>query len=214
MNARPAPLFVGEHPAVDLLNTVATPAGTTFDWLMDGADLVSWLEQAALIDSATAREFRERNPRDLDWVATGARAMREELRQFVKRHAGKPLKASVLKELEGVNALLAKDHLYFEIVPRSAPPSPSGTRSSSTQANPFEIKTRRRWTEPEQLLLPLALAIGDLVSSADFRLVRGCEGLECTVFFYDRTKNHHRRWCSMALCGNRAKVAAFRGRQA
>jgi predicted RNA-binding Zn ribbon-like protein len=31
--------------------------------------------------------------------------------------------------------------------------------------------------------------------------------------FYDRTKSHKRRWCSMALCGNRHKVAEFRKRR-
>jgi predicted RNA-binding Zn ribbon-like protein len=216
MSARPAPFFVGEHPAIDLLNTVATPAGTTFDWLTDGADLIAWLEQAALIDPATASEFRKRNPRELDGLAKEARALREGLRQFVKRHAGKPLKPGALKELEGVNELLARDHIYFQIEPRSASTSvarSSSTQPSSTQAPSFEINPRRRWTRSEQLLQPLAFAIGDLVSSADFRLVRGCESPECTVFFYDRTKNHRRRWCSMALCGNRAKVAAFRDRQ-
>ncbi len=187
---------------MDLLNTVATPAGTTFDWLADGADLVDWLERSVLIDRATASEFRGGNPRELDRVAKEARALREWLRQFVRRHAGKALKASGLKELEELNEFLAKDHVYFQIEPRS----------SSSPTCSFELKLRRRWTEPEQLLRPIATAIGDFMSTADFRLVRACENPDCTVFFYDRTKNHRRRWCSMAICGNRAKVAAFRNR--
>ncbi|NEJ40784.1 CGNR zinc finger domain-containing protein, partial [Rhizobium ruizarguesonis] len=36
---------------------------------------------------------------------------------------------------------------------------------------------------------------------------------DCTLFFLDTTKSHRRRWCSMALCGNRMKVAAFRSRK-
>jgi predicted RNA-binding Zn ribbon-like protein len=203
MNTRPAPLFFGEHPAMDFLNTVATPAGTTYDWLADGADLVDWLERSALIDHATAGEFREGNPRQLDRVAKEARALREWLRRFVKRHAGNALKASAQKELEELNELLAKDHVYFQIEPRSGP-APS---------SPFELKLRRRWAEPEQLLQPIAAAVGDLISTADFRLLRACENPDCTIFFYDRSKNHRRRWCSMAMCGNRAKVAAFRNRQ-
>jgi predicted RNA-binding Zn ribbon-like protein len=62
------------------------------------------------------------------------------------------------------------------------------------------------------LLQPLAEAIADLVSHADFRLIRACEGSACTLMFLDKTKAHARRWCSMALCGNRAKVAAHRAR--
>jgi predicted RNA-binding Zn ribbon-like protein len=42
--------------------------------------------------------------------------------------------------------------------------------------------------------------------------VRRCEGVDCVLWFYDRTKAHRRRWCSMEGCGNRAKVARFRSR--
>ena len=52
------------------------------------------------------------------------------------------------------------------------------------------------------------------VALADFRLIRGCEGPVCTLLFLDRTKAHGRRWCSMAVCGNRAKAAAHRARRA
>jgi predicted RNA-binding Zn ribbon-like protein len=33
------------------------------------------------------------------------------------------------------------------------------------------------------------------------------------LYFYDTTKNHRRQWCSVAMCGNRHKVAEFRRRQ-
>ena len=66
---------------------------------------------------------------------------------------------------------------------------------------------------PEQLLAPLAEAAAAPLVEGDFELVRHCENPECTLWFYDRTKSHRRRWCSMALCGNRHKVATFRRRQ-
>jgi predicted RNA-binding Zn ribbon-like protein len=50
--------------------------------------------------------------------------------------------------------------------------------------------------------------------AGDFSLIRRCEHPECVLWFYDRTKAHKRRWCSMALCGNRHKVAQFRKRKA
>src|SRR4029077_4909064 len=43
--------------------------------------------------------------------------------------------------------------------------------------------------------------------------VKKCENPACVLFFYDGTKNHSRRWCSMKACGNRTKVAAFYQRQ-
>jgi predicted RNA-binding Zn ribbon-like protein len=61
--------------------------------------------------------------------------------------------------------------------------------------------------------VPVAEAVATLLAKGDFSLVRKCESPDCTLWFHDRTKSHHRRWCSMALCGNRMKVAAFRARQ-
>lgn len=36
---------------------------------------------------------------------------------------------------------------------------------------------------------------------------------QCGWLFYDRSKNLSAGWCSMAVCGNRAKNRAYRGRQ-
>ncbi|WP_309140152.1 CGNR zinc finger domain-containing protein [Candidatus Pantoea bituminis] len=66
---------------------------------------------------------------------------------------------------------------------------------------------------PAQWLEPMADLAASLLAEKDFNLVRECEHPECTLWFFDRTKAHRRRWCSMALCGNRAKVARFRQQQ-
>jgi predicted RNA-binding Zn ribbon-like protein len=44
--------------------------------------------------------------------------------------------------------------------------------------------------------------------------LKACGQETCRWAFYDRTKNHSRRWCSMADCGNRAKARAYRERHA
>lgn len=62
-------------------------------------------------------------------------------------------------------------------------------------------------------LAPLGEAAVELLAQGDFSLVRQCEHEECTLWFYDRTKSHRRRWCSMAFCGNRHKVSEFRKRR-
>ena len=46
----------------------------------------------------------------------------------------------------------------------------------------------------------------------DFTNIRACEGHRCTLIFADHTRRRGRRWCSMAMCGNRAKQAAHRHR--
>lgn len=42
---------------------------------------------------------------------------------------------------------------------------------------------------------------------------RECGSPDCRSVFYDRSKNHSGRWCTMAECGNRAKVRAYRDRE-
>jgi len=46
-----------------------------------------------------------------------------------------------------------------------------------------------------------------------FEHLKLCADETCRSVFYDRSKNHSGRWCSMATCGNRAKVRAWRDRQ-
>jgi predicted RNA-binding Zn ribbon-like protein len=43
--------------------------------------------------------------------------------------------------------------------------------------------------------------------------VRNCSGESCGVIFLDTSRQGQRRWCSMAACGNTAKVQAFRRRE-
>jgi predicted RNA-binding Zn ribbon-like protein len=45
------------------------------------------------------------------------------------------------------------------------------------------------------------------------RELRTCEGSGCGAFFLDLSRGKGRRWCSMARCGNRVKVAALRRRR-
>ena len=193
---RSAVLFVGDHPAMDFLNTHATPGGVAVEWLATGGDLLDWLEQAGLIEAAVAARFRDVPA--LGVVAERARALREWFRGFVRGHAGRPLGAAAEGELGPVNQLLAEDRSYGRVV---------------GEGDGLTLQRLRRWETPEELLLPIAFVIADLLCNADFRLVRACEGHDCTLMFLDRTKAHHRRWCSMAACGNRAKAAAHRARK-
>ncbi len=75
------------------------------------------------------------------------------------------------------------------------------------------LATVRRWRSPESLLLPIGEAMARLVADEDFTHVKACEGHNCTLMFVDHTRARARRWCSMGLCGNRAKVSAHRKRK-
>lgn len=208
--SRPEPMFLGDHLAMDFLNSTATPSDGRVEWLRDGADLVDWLERAGAIEGAVATKFRRGGSRQaLDGVAEQARSLREWLRAFVGRHAGGELGRDALAELSPLNKLLAADESYSQVVAGGEARPGAGDGEHG-----LRLRRVRRWTTPDQLLQPIAEAIGDLVCHADFRLIRACEGSGCSLVFLDRTKAHARRWCSMALCGNRAKAAAHRARAA
>jgi len=204
---RPSPFMVGDHLALDFLNTVATPSDSPIEWLTDGQDLLAWLEQAGAVDAAVIKQLRA-SGEELDAVAADARRLREWFRGFVRQHKGKSLVGASLRELAPLNRLLAEDDTYRQVVASIR----SATRDRRSSLAPLLWSQQRRWAGPRRLLQPIADAMGELVCHADFRLVRACEGARCTLLFYDRTKGHARRWCSMSACGNRAKAAAHRAR--
>ena len=208
---RPAPMFIADAPGLDFLNTFAAPSGSDIEWLGDGQDLLAWLEGAGLIAADDASAIRAgTNPGELDAVAAQARALREWFRGFVLKHAGHPLKSDALPELNPLNRLLERDQAYGAIV------TSESLARMSVQAphdhHALHWRWHRRWRTPDMLLLPVSVAMANIVCEADFTLVKKCEGPACTMLFLDTTKGHARRWCSMAVCGNRAKQATHRAR--
>ncbi len=207
---RPAPFFIGDDLALDFLNSVAAPWGQEIEWVASGGDLLAWLEQAHAVPAGVSTHFRAHSgSRALDTVASEARELREWFRVFVRNHAGKPLGRSALRDLAPLNGLLERDKIYRLIEIAHA-----GDRGKTERdAVPaLQWQAKRGWDSPKALLFPIAEAMGDLVCQKDFTLVRKCEGPTCTLWFLDVSKGHARRWCSMAVCGNRAKAAAHRAR--
>jgi predicted RNA-binding Zn ribbon-like protein len=201
MDRRPPAIFIADALGLDFLNSIATPVDTAVDRIDDGEGYLSWLEQAHLVPRDILGDMRARAlPGELDKVAGQARSLREWFRDFVRRHKGCPLTSDALAELEPLNRLLERDEAFGQIAV-----GPAG------QA-PFELASLRRWRTPEALLLPVGGALAQLVCTEDFSHVKACEGPACTLMFADHTRGHARRWCSMAICGNRAKQAAHRSR--
>ena len=195
-------IFIADAPGLDFLNSVATPVDEEVDWISDGEGLLAWLEQAACVPRETLEAIQSRStPAELDEVAAQARELREWFRGFVRKRKGRPLVAKDLHELEPLNQLLERDEQHREIVANAA-----------DDVTTFELRANRRWQSAGSLLMPVAEVLAKLVCEEDFTLVKACEGASCTLLFADHTRGHARRWCSMAICGNRAKVAAHRKR--
>jgi len=59
------------------------------------------------------------------------------------------------------------------------------------------------------VLVPIAHSVAEIVADPRaHEAVRKCANDGCALYFYDTSRTGRRRWCSMAACGNRAKVAA------
>ena len=61
----------------------------------------------------------------------------------------------------------------------------------------------------EWLLAAIARSAAELIVEGAAAPVKRCANSDCRLFFYDDSRTRQRRWCSMAVCGNRHKVAAF-----
>jgi predicted RNA-binding Zn ribbon-like protein len=207
---RPPPIFIADSLGLDFLNSIAVPVDTEVEWLASGEDLLVWLKQAGLLPDDVLNVFRKSPvPRELDAIAAQARALRDWFKLFVYEHMGRPLEPSALRQLEPLNQLLARDEEFGQIVIRDRRHDHG---NGAATISGLAWRQQRRWLLPESLLLPIGRSLADLVCAEDFAFVKACEGPSCTLLFVDRTRGRARRWCSMAVCGNRAKQAAHRER--
>ena len=189
-------LFLGNHLALDFLNTCPVQNGEALELLPDFDALLRWYQAADLLNSREAD-----SPRQL-WgasapanrVVEAMRELREGLRKVVlARECGGTIRHAILDELN----LLMAEH-------------PMLTRLKTSGRAP----TTELWFDPrrpEDLFAPLAHSAALLFSEADWSRVRKCG--QCVLHFYDTSKKGTRRWCSMQLCGNRIKVAAYAARR-
>ena len=180
--------WVADHPALDLLNTTPKIDGAIQELFQTDRDVVRWLGLAGWRVETDLAKLRPRSLLD------AARGLRETIRTLVERR-----KAGKRADPEALNEYLAKARSYAELALKK-----DGS-----------LELRRKWKQrtAEEILAPLAESAADLLVHGDVELIRQCESEECVLWFNDRTKSHHRRWCSMAACGNRHKVAQYRKRQ-
>jgi predicted RNA-binding Zn ribbon-like protein len=190
---------LGDHPALDFLNSTARPAPDTIELIGDGRAYLTWLELAGFIDAADEDlAVRAFSPAELDAVAAEAVRLREWLRPVIAAWTAADHPAPPDAARDRLNDILGLGRRFQQI------------ETGDDEAP--RVRERRSWDDPRQLLVPPAEAAAHLLTEADRNLVRHCEGPACTLWFYDRTKSHRRRWCSMAACGNREKARKHRER--
>jgi predicted RNA-binding Zn ribbon-like protein len=179
--------FIGDHLAIDFVNTVRWSGGAVTDTLQSDADVKVWLALAAVPVA----------PKPAAWPAGALLGAARRLRAAALM-AIEAKKAGRRPSLTVINSFLETSASHGRLVAHSK----SG----------LEFRRVYHGETPEEYLLPVTEAVAGLLAEADFDLVRQCASERCVLWFYDRTRGHGRRYCTSAGCGNRAKVAAYRSR--
>jgi predicted RNA-binding Zn ribbon-like protein len=179
--------FIGDHLAIDFVNTVRVVDGEVADTLQSDGDVKVWLGLAAVPVAAKPARWPAGT---LLKVARGLRA--------ATLNAIKAKKAGCRPTLREINSFLTSSASHGRLV--------------AHDESALEFRRVYHGDTPEEYLLPVTEAVAELLAEADFDLVRQCASERCVLWFYDRTKGHGRRYCTSAGCGNQAKVAAYRSR--
>jgi Putative stress-induced transcription regulator len=180
-NTRPGPRFVAGDLALDFLNSIIRSGDEVVELLANGQDLVAWLEEAQLLDRRDAAAIRANSlPGELDDVAAQARALREWFRNFVLAHMGRHLTDQALDLLKPLNCVLQRDQRYWAIVETCQATAKKHGRSG------LELRSLRRNSKPNALILIVAQVMADLVCSKDFSMVKSRNGRTPPLLFLDQ----------------------------
>jgi predicted RNA-binding Zn ribbon-like protein len=189
-------LFLANRSILDFLNTKPVLADGPTELLSNFQALERWLIASGMATSpktkAIVRSWRN---------SADATAFLEQLVAFRER-----LRKAVIQIESGsspADAFLAEVNLLLLQYPR---------HTSLRKRNGKVIReTLFEPRKPADLWAPIIDATVDLLTEAESSRIRKCES--CIVHFFDTSKKGSRRWCSMNICGNRLKVAAYQRRK-
>lgn len=192
-------VFLAGSTWLDFINTELIEGDAVVDLLGGTGDLVAWVAQANLLDTnrSVAVEAQLIVDAKADEALHQAKSFRRELRTQAERFAAGKSPTQAFINL--LNNYLAAGARY----PRLQKTHDGFDLSFRLQA-PYDA---------EVLLSLIAESAALFLATGQPERVKCCEDTSCILFFYDTSKNHARRWCSMAACGNRAKAKAHYGRK-
>jgi predicted RNA-binding Zn ribbon-like protein len=189
----PAPQLVAGRLALDFANL--SPAAHDLSW----DEFVSFLADAGLVSEDRAARLRP-------LILTESQAVDAALFRILRfRESLRAIFASIVDEepfpaswAEPVNEILRITEGHDELVFRGGS---------------WSLQFVARESGLDWLLAALARSAAELLVEGPRAPIRRCANPSCRLFFYDDSRTRRRRWCSMAVCGNRHKVAAFLHRQ-
>ncbi|WP_018268563.1 CGNR zinc finger domain-containing protein [Methylosinus sp. LW4] len=178
--------FFGGALWIDFLNTTPIVNGETIDFLADAEGLAKWARAAGIDCSHKPSKVELKSA----WET------REALRKlFDKISTGEAISTRLL---EPVDSLLGSVEIRERLFLRDG-------RVALTE------ETR---IEKDVVAAVVARDFAKFVCETEPGRMKRCANPDCSMVFYDRGRNNIRRWCTMAICGNRDKVAHYRARKA
>jgi len=186
--------LIGGRLAMDFANSGSPRRPLSWE------ELLLFLEASRVISperSAVLLELPETEPLAAHTLLQRASSFRDALRRIfltlIRRDAPKP------EAIEAINELLrvteGHDELLFD-------------------GEGWRIEFVARENGLEWLLAAIARSAAEIVAEGPDARVRVCANPDCGLLFYDASRTKQRRWCSMAVCGNRHKVASFAKKRA
>lgn len=185
--------LVGGRLSTDFVN--AQPVGSEFSW----EDLIAFLAAVQIVSSDRGVQLLTLPHSDLqaaEGLLLKARRLSNSVRLAFSAMVGKQPVAA--KWVESVNEILQITEGHDELV---------------CEGGVWRIEFIGREAGLDWLLAAIARSAADIISEGTKTRLRLCANPSCELFFYDASRTHRRRWCSMATCGNRSKVAAFARRR-
>ncbi len=186
----PAP-FLANLPWLDFVNTRYVNRGRWVDAIPSPRALADWLVAAGLAPPGGARALAAlRGGPGGRRVLQAAHALRTRLAELARALVSSaPAPAAAI---DAINDVL-----------RSAP-AHQALRHIGGRFVRHPVAAGR---DPLALLSPVAESAAASLVAGDWSRLRACGNPKCVLYFYDRTRNAHRRFCSAASCGNRVKAA-------
>lgn len=183
--------LIGGHIILDFLNTTGGRGkARDGDRLAEYDDLLDWSVAATLLragEAATLARAAGNRPEAAAAQLCRATGWREALHAvLVAVQTSAPLPETARETLEAVIRESQNDARLG--------PGGAGLAWQADPAEPLALPLTR-----------LALAAPEFLTGPDLSRLRTCE--RCSWMFVDRGRGRARRWCSMSLCGNRAKAA-------
>lgn len=186
-------VLIAGRLALDFANTAPSARDLSWD------EFVAFLVDAKLVTLERAARLRPlllSEPQAVDAILLKILRLRESFRAvFSSIVERQPFPCHWVEPL---NEILRVTEGHDELVPRK---------------DGWRLQFIAREEGLEWLLAAIARSAAELLVEGSEAPIRRCANPDCRLFFYDDSRTHRRRWCSMATCGNRHKVASFLRRQ-